>query len=120
MAQLTTFRASCGEPTVTEFTFNEELLKNTTSLKIKVFDTYDNAWAEFILLNRQNESDQQAHDYDIVIGPIADDTVGVQIRRFSLGYINIETLVKELSFIRPTFQYFFGTTNAIKLLTKHG
>ena len=54
-------------------------------------------WAEFILLNRNNNTNIQAHDYDIVIGPIADDTVGLQLRRFIQGYINISQLVNELS-----------------------
>jgi hypothetical protein len=35
--------------------------------------------AKFILLNRNNASRQPAHDYDIVIGPIANDRVGVQL-----------------------------------------
>ena len=44
-----------------------------------------------------NNTNIQAHDYDIVIGPIADDTVGLQLRRFIQGYINISQLVNELS-----------------------
>lgn len=58
------------------------------------------------------------HDYDIVYGPIADDKVGLQISRYQLQYIPMEELIKQLSFIRPTFQYFFGTERAIRLLHK--
>ena len=32
--------------------------------------------------NRRNKTDKQAHDYDIVYGPIADDKVGLQISRY--------------------------------------
>ncbi|MCD8207459.1 MAG: DUF3990 domain-containing protein [Bacteroidales bacterium] len=68
--------------------------------------------------NRNNGTDKQAHPYDIVVGPIADDTVGVQIRRFTMGYISIETLIEELKFNGShAIQYFFGTENAVKLLT---
>ena len=62
---------------------------------------------------------ESVHPYDIVVGPIANDTVGVQLRRFMLGYINIDTLIKELMFKgNHAIQYFFRTEKAIKLLKK--
>ena len=64
-------------------------------------------------------TDVPAHPYDIVRGPIADYTVGAQILRFTLRYIDISQLVRELSYIKgPTIQYFFGTERAIQLLKK--
>lgn len=65
-----------------------------------------------------SDDQEQAHDYDIVYGPIADDKVGLQISRYQLQYIPMEELIRQLSFIRPTFQYFFGTERAIRLLKK--
>lgn len=118
MANLTTFRQGKGKPVVSKFQFNEEAVNNNDTIKIKYFEGYTDEWAEFILLNRNNNTDNQAHDYDIVIGPIADDTVGLQLRRFIQGYIGISQLVKELSYIHPTIQYFFGTLNAVNLLIK--
>ena len=50
-------------------------------LNVKRFEGYSKEWAEFILMNRSNDSDAPAHQYDVVIGPIADDGVGTQIRR---------------------------------------
>ena len=41
----------------------------------------------------------QAHDYDIVYGPIADDKIGIQIRRFRMNYISLTNLMHELSFV---------------------
>ena len=58
------------------------------------------------------------HSYDIVIGPIADDTVGLQMRRLMQGYIDIERMVEELRFHKPSIQYFFGTEKAIHYLKK--
>lgn len=76
-------------------------------------------WAEFVLMNRKNSSYNPIHPYDIVIGPIANDRVGLQIRRFMLGDITVEQLVRELSYSKGlTIQYFFGTDTAIKLLEK--
>lgn len=118
MASLTTFRQGKGNPIVSEFMFDESVLNGNSDIKIKQFDGYTIEWAEFILLNRNNNTNNQAHNYDIVIGPIADDTVGLQLRRFIQGYIDISQLVNELSYIRPTIQYFFGTPDAINLLKR--
>lgn len=87
-------------------------------MSIKVFEGYSVEWAEFILKNRKNVSDKPAHSYDIVVGPIANDTVGLQMRRFMQGYISIERMIKELEFNKPAIQYFFGTDLAISYLRK--
>ena len=118
MAQRTVDREETGEATLTTYLFDETILAKPQELKVKVFEGYSTEWAAFILKNRQNRTHQSAHDYDIIYGPIADDKVGLQISRFQLQYIPMEELVRQLSFIRPTFQYFFGTERAIAKLTK--
>lgn len=118
MAARTVEREGFGEAVVTSFRFDDECLHNPSELNILIFDSYSTAWAEFIMMNRRNRTNEQAHDYDIVYGPIADDKVGLQINRFQLRYISMEELIRQLSFLRPTFQYFFGTERAISLLQK--
>lgn len=118
MAERTVDREESGEATLTTYLFNDSILFEPTDLKVKVFENYSKEWAEFIIKNRRNKSLQPMHDYDIVYGPIADDKVGLQINRYQLQYISIEELIRQLSFLRPTFQYFFGTERAIKLLQK--
>ena len=71
-------------------------------------------WAEFILMNRNNSSDVPAHHYDIVVGPIADDGVGTQIRRLSRGFITFDAFLEELKYSKVSIQYFFGTEKALK------
>ena len=89
------------------------------SLKIKIFKEYTQEWAEFILANRNNNSDVPVHDYDIVYGPIANDKVGMQIRKYKDGSINFEEFLHRLQYMKGiTFQYFFGTDKAIKKLRK--
>lgn len=118
MAIRTANRMKSGKPTISAFTFDESIL-TSNKLNIKIFNDYSVEWAEFILMNRKNTSDTPAHLYDIVIGPIANDTVGVQIRRFIMGYISIERLIEELKFRgNHSVQYFFGTEAAINLLKK--
>ena len=114
MAQVTAVRRG-GEPVVSTFLFEEELLCSK-ELKVKIFDGYTIEWAQFILKNRLNDSDIQAHDYDIVVGPIADDKVGVQIRQLLRDYITIEQFQTKVQYITPTIQYFFGTEQAIEQL----
>ena len=90
-----------------------------TGLNIKTFSEYSVELAEFIVMNRKKNSDIPAHPYDIVIGPIADDTVGVQIRRYTMGYMSASALVEELKFKGDhAIQYFFGTTRAINFLKR--
>ena len=118
MAERTVDREESGEATLTTYLFDESILFEPTDLRVKVFENYSKEWAEFIIKNRRNKSLQPTHDYDIVYGPIADDKVGLQINRYHLQYISMEELIRQLSFLRPTFQYFFGTERAIKLLQK--
>lgn len=118
MAIRTTQRMMEGEPTINAYQFDETLLEDGSPLSIRVFKDYSADWAKFILKNRTNLNDSAAHPYDIVVGPIADDTVGLQLHRFIQGYIDIEHMITELRFHKPAFQYFFGTEKAIKHLKK--
>ena len=72
----------------------------------------------WLLFNRKNLTATPAHPYDIVVGPIADDTVGLQMRRLMQGYIDMERMIEELRFNKPAIQYFFGTEKAISYLKK--
>lgn len=98
-----------GDPIVSVFEFIPEQLCEE-EIKIKIFEDYTEDWAEFIALNRRNKTNIQTHDYDIVIGPIADDKVGVQIRRFVNGYISSKKLIEELRFKEKSIQYFWNRT----------
>lgn len=103
-----------GTPTISTFWLDESRL---AELQVLQFTEYSKEWAEFVLMNRKNQSEKQAHDYDVVIGPIADDAVGAQIRRYTSGLIDIDRFLQELKFMKGiTFQYFFATEKAVQLL----
>lgn len=105
-----------GEPIVNKFLFDETLL-TSGELKVKIFGDYSEEWAEFVLKNRDNKVAQPSHDYDIVYGPIADDGVNYQLRRYRGGVITLPKLIEELKYAKGiTFQYFFGTEHALKTL----
>ena len=83
-------------------------------LKTKRFEDYSEEWATFVLMNRNNQNDNSLHDYDIVIGPIANDKVGAQLWKYETRIIDLPTLVNNLKYMKGiTFQYFFGTERAI-------
>lgn len=116
MAKIKVEQLESGVPTVITFEADETKM---LSLKVLRFDDYSEEWAKFILLNRNNASRQPAHDYDIVIGPIANDRVGVQLWKYENQSINLPTLVHNLRNMKGiTFQYFFGTERAIKILKR--
>lgn len=117
MAVRTVEREGVGTATITTFLFDESVLLRP-ELNVKIFDAYTIEWAEFVMKNRQNRTYESIHDYDIVYGPIANDRVGLQINRYNLRYISMEELIRQLSFVRPTFQYYFGTERAISFLKK--
>ena len=87
-------------------------------LKVLKFDSYALQWAEFILLNRKNKTREQLHDYDVVIGPIADDTVGFQIRRLEDGIISMSQFLEEIKYHQVTMQYFFATPQSLATLKR--
>lgn len=107
-----------GFSIVNEYEFDESLLQNGNLLILK-FDEYSKQWAEFVLQNRQNRTRTPIHNYDIVIGPIANDTVGYQIRRYTSGLIDMNKFLEELKYMKGiSFQYFFGTEASIQHLKK--
>ena len=104
-------------PVVSTYEFCESAMTDGT-LNVKCFDTYTEEWAEFVLHNRDRKTPQPFHRYDIVYGPIADDSVVRQMRRFELGDITMEELMRELRYPKGiTFQYFFGSDKALQTLT---
>ena len=116
MAKAKVDQLESGTPTVMAYEVDELQI---TELKVLRFDAYSEEWAKFILLNRNNVSDKPVHDYDIVIGPIANDRVGVQLWRYETQTIDLPTLVRNLQYMKGvTIQYYFGTERAIKLLRR--
>lgn len=107
-----------GSPLVSSFDFDEEAA-HEAGLSIKMFDDYSVEWAQFVVDNRNNNSDNPIHDFDIVIGPIADDKVGFQIRKYIENEISIDKLIERIMYYGDkSIQYFFGTEKALSYLRK--
>lgn len=104
-----------GEARVYEYTIDDNALQ---ALKVLQFDSYTMEWARFVLMNRKNRTRTQVHNYDIVIGPIADDVIGYQIRRVEEGIITEEQFLEEIKYHTVTIQYMFATDMAIQSLQR--
>ena len=95
----------------------DEILLNDGNLNVLIFEEPTAEWAEFIFKNRNRDS-RFIHDYDIVIGPIADDGVAYLLGRYEEGTLTIEELGRELAYKKLNNQYFFATDKSIKFLKK--
>lgn len=104
-----------GEPIVNRYEFDEEGL---SGFNVATYGSYSTQWAEFVKANRANRTRMQLHDFDIIIGPIANDDIGMQMRKFNAGRITLEQFMKAIEWKKVTLQYFFGTERSIKLLKK--
>lgn len=109
-----------GDIVILSFDFDIEMAKSDLSIRMLFFEGYTHEWAEFINLNRnKNNWKGKNHPYDIVHGPIADDKVGLQIKLFNQDIIDVDTLLERLKFVKPTYQYYFGTEKALKYLKRN-
>lgn len=104
-----------GEPVVTKFEFDKSTMLST-DLRIKVFENYSEEWADFVFANREGN---EVEKYDMVYGPIANDKIGLQIRKLKDGTIDKAEFLNRLKYMKGvTYQYFFGSEAAIKYLTR--
>ena len=105
-----------GYPVIQEYEFDESLLSGA-ELKVLKFDKPSTEWAEFIFKNRSRDNNF-THDYDIVIGPIANDGVAYRLGRYEEGTLTIEELSDKLDYKKLNSQYFFGTNKSLKYLKR--
>lgn len=104
-----------GEAIISRFEFDDKIMCGS-SLKIKVFKDYSEEWADFVFANREG---QAVEHYDIVYGPIANDKVGLQIRKLKDGTIDKAEFLNRLKFMKGiTFQFYFGSEAVIKHLIR--
>ena len=86
----------------------DNLLKKYTVLQ---FDHPDNKWLDFIYANRTAK--YTGKQFDIIIGPVANDTVYRVLRLFENGDIDRETVIKRLKVTELFNQITFRTEKVI-------
>ena len=83
------------------------------NLKIRCFTEMTEEWLDFIVACRMGKT----HEYDIVEGPMANDTIFNYVQNFVDGKISREAFWALAKFKRPTHQISFHTVRALTTLT---
>lgn len=112
-----------GTPEVNSYIFNRRLCAD--EIRIKEFKSNNWEWAEFVMKNRDKSSESlYSHDYEIVIGPVADSSVDPIIAEYRDEYgedyleaANLRILASRLKYTGiPYIQYCFCTARALNYL----
>lgn len=82
------------------------------NLNCLIFKEMSDEWLDFVVSSRQGER----HDYDIVEGPMADDTIWNYVDDFVRGLISRTAFWELVKFKYPTHQIVFCTEAALKCL----
>lgn len=82
------------------------------NLNCLIFKEMSDEWLDFVVSSRQGER----HDYDIVEGPMADDTIWNYVDDFVRGLISRTAFWELVKFKNPTRQVVFCTEAALKCL----
>ena len=94
-------------PMINKYEYNED-----SKLKIKEFTLMTEEWLDFIINCRSGKK----HDFDIVIGAMADDQVYNYITDLMAGNITRAAFWELAKFRHPTHQIALCTDNALKCI----
>ena len=97
-----------GEPVINIYDYEPN-----GELRILRFDEMTDEWLDFIARCRNGET----HTYDIVEGPMADDTIWNYVNDFITGKITRKQFWALAEFKYPTHQMSFHTLSALDCLT---
>lgn len=92
----------------------EFLFEEVSVLKVKRFDRLDEEWLEFIKANRSKGGLQ--HDYDVVIGPVADDNTMETVQLYIANILTAPEAVERLRYNNVNNQVSFHTEKALQYL----
>ena len=94
-----------------------------SALKVKHFEVADREWFDFILMCRASKG--IPHDYDVVIGPTADDNTNFVLKNYLQGafgdWMSVEAKRLALKALEPEtlgIQFYCGRQSVIDTLVK--
>jgi len=102
---------------VSEFEFSENDFTKSIC-KIKHFDVYNEEWLDFVVKSRDKNRENPIHNYDIIIGPVANDKVQNTLRLYLKGKISKEKFLKMLTHHEETHQICFCTLNSLQTIDR--
>jgi len=92
---------------------NEYTYMPNPNLKILSFPEMTEEWLDFIVACRSGKS----HDFDIVEGPMANDSIFNYIQNFVDGKISRSAFWELARFKKPTHQISFHTARALQTIS---
>ena len=110
-AKIVVKRRRLGEAILNVYEFEQEKIK---TLEILKFETANEEWLDFVVNNRRE--DAFANNYDLVIGPVANDYTLPVIDDYMDGKYKKSEAVERLLPQKLTDQYAFLTNNSLGLL----
>ena len=96
---------------VNVYELDEKVLE---SMKVLLFKKPTEDWVTFVMRNRTERG--FTHDYDIVYGPVADDSVYTQFTLYEGGIISMPTLIQELKTYKLVDQYLFHKDRSLSAI----
>ena len=102
---------------VTEFEFYERAFDEERFKSLR-FNMYNEAWLDFVVMNRDTSTMVQRHNYDIVEGPVADDKITNRINDYLANEITKEEFLQELIWHEDTHQICFCTPKSLQMLVR--
>lgn len=111
-AKTVTRRRGNGQPIVNIYDLDEQRL---ATLHVLSFNTADGDWLDYVVKNRRGQA--VVGDYDVVIGPVANDSTLPVIDDYMSGNYIKEEAVRRLLPQNLTDQYAFKSTEALAALT---
>lgn len=108
-AEKVSLRNNTGKKFLSIYNFDIEKAKK--ELSIIEFTSADEKWLDFITLNRRGK--KISKEYDIVIGPVADDNVYLTVKLFETGVLDKDEALKRLKVEKLFNQILFHTEKAL-------
>lgn len=106
-------RTKAPKRIVSVYEIDDAILTNP-DLKIREFHGVDEDWLNFVAGCRK--TDATIHDYDIVFGPVANDTVFATVNQYENGVLSAEAAIAQLKAYKTYDQLSFHTSRVIVTL----
>jgi hypothetical protein len=97
---------------ISQYEFDQEAVKNY--LKIREFSNPTSDWLRFVIACRSGKN--TGLEYDIAIGPVANDTVYTTVQLFETGILDEDEAIKRLKIAKFFDQYLFHTAKSLEYL----
>jgi hypothetical protein len=110
-------RERVGAPTVSHYHHDACSL---TGLRVLRFEAPDRGWLDFVTRNRNSTNESGPLEYDLIIGPVANDDIYAVLLPYFNGVISAEAALVALKVKRLFDRYTFATDKALQTLEHVG